>query len=211
MSSDRKQKFKTQYLEQDATPCAVSDALHYLTTTCPFLRNFQVNEETCSPIGMQWPLTPIPCWGLQSVVLHRHGPIRHDALVPLAVLAVGELTVQGTVSAFYWKDRGKKKHKSYDPVSSSTYRSLGLQNIAWRSQLHSVGNIATPAMQWQIILHHNVIGFHSNALQWMYPIYKSHVSLKTKQLNAEDQHHSETCQFSEALCVPTTNSVVPKA
>jgi hypothetical protein len=90
-------------------------------------------------------------------------------------------------------------------------RSLDLQNIACRSQLHSAGNTAPPAIQWQIILHHNVIGFHSNALQWMNPIYKSHVSLKTKQLNAEDQHHIETCQFNEALCVPTTISDIPKA
>lgn len=131
-------------------------------------------------------------------------------LVPLEVLAVGELTVQGTLSAFYWTTE-KKKIKVMILYLRAHIRSLDLQNIACRSQLHSAGNTAPPAIQWQIILHHNVIGFHSNALQWMNPIYKSHVSLKTKQLNAEDQHHIETCQFNEALCVPTTISDIPKA
>jgi len=46
--SDRKQEFRTQYLEQGATPCAVSDALHCLATTCSLLRNFLAYEETYS-------------------------------------------------------------------------------------------------------------------------------------------------------------------
>jgi len=88
----------------------------------------------------------------------------------------------------------EKKNKSYDPVSSSTYsQPRPAKYIACRSQLHCVGNAAPTAIQGQITLQHNVIGFHSNALQWMDPIYKSHVSLKTKQLNAEDRHHIETC------------------
>jgi hypothetical protein len=33
---DRKQKARTQYSEQAATPCAVSDALHYFATARPF-------------------------------------------------------------------------------------------------------------------------------------------------------------------------------
>jgi hypothetical protein len=80
-------------------------------------------------------------------------------------------------------------------------RSLYLQNRVCRSQqLHSVGNVAPPAIQWHIILQHNVIAFHSNALQWMDPIYKSHVSLKTKQINAEDQHQIETCHNLTSPC-----------
>jgi hypothetical protein len=88
---------------------------------------------------------------------------------------------------------GPRKTKIMTLYLRTYIQSTELQNIVRRSQLHSVGNIAPPAIQWQIILHHNVIGFHSNALEWRDPIYKSHVSLQTKQPNSEDQHHIETC------------------
>jgi len=98
----------TKYLEQGATPCAVSEALHYLAKTRPFLRNFLIYEETYCPIvKSDW----------SKMTTHTHPVLRSTkcgavsprpntpwCLVPLAVLAVGELTVQGTVSALYWRD-----------------------------------------------------------------------------------------------------------
>ena len=67
MCSDRKPKFRTQYLEQGATPFAVSDALHYLATTRPFLRNFLIYEETYSPIVN-------PDWS--TMTTHTHPVLR---------------------------------------------------------------------------------------------------------------------------------------
>ena len=91
-------------LRTGATPCTAYDALHYLATTCPFLRNFVIYDETYSPI-----VNP----GWSAMTTHTHHvlsstkcgalsprPTTPLCLVPLAVLVVGELTVQGTISAF---------------------------------------------------------------------------------------------------------------
>jgi hypothetical protein len=198
MCSDRKQKFRTQYLEQDATPCAVSDALHYLATTRPFLRNFLIYEETYSQIVH-------PDWS--TMTTHTH-PSRAEVYKVWRCIATAQyaMMLSPSSSSSGWGTDSSRHclsillngpRKNIIKVMILRFRaqilSLYLQNIPCRSQLHSVGNSAPTAIQWQIILHHNVIGFHSNALQWMDPIYKSHVSLKTKQLSAGDQHHIETC------------------
>jgi hypothetical protein len=65
--TDRKQKFRTQYLQQGATPCAVSDALHYFAMTRPFLRNILIYEETYSP-------TVNPDWS--TMTTHTHHVLR---------------------------------------------------------------------------------------------------------------------------------------